>query len=312
MQLDSSFSILKEFLQSMDIRYIDYEKSTRIGVNDQGDAVYDTIWITDNYFLDNIADLDDEVGEFTGFLPENKDVIDALNSVSEYFGDISSMDPETRDQLLFLTFSGSFAPNAYTYNELPDTIISVMGKEVDKSILSFKEVDLEVSNGIIHRLDDMTLPKSYFVLPITIECERKESRKVSNTIYLIEQLSDTRASNGSYVSYGCQEVGDYLEFTVDMVLKTTYWIVWTGPRQGPSHYQISIKDDITGEFVNVGPPVNNWTKGWFNPVVSGTHNFEEFGTKKVRITIVDQLPIIGYNAIYVDYIKLIPDEVYQP
>jgi hypothetical protein len=106
-------------------------------------------------------------------------------------------------------------------------------------------------------------------------------------------------------------VGDFLQFKADMVLKTTYQVVWTGPKQGPSHYQISIKDEVTGEFVNVGPPVNNWTKGAFNLVVSGSYEFDEFGSKNVRITIVDENPVAGYNSIFVDYIKLVPDEIYD-
>jgi uncharacterized surface protein with fasciclin (FAS1) repeats len=312
MLLDSSYSILQDFLLSMDIRSIDYENSERIGVDDNGNAVYDTVWKTDNYFLDNIAGLNDETGSFTGFLPDNSDVIGALNSVSDYFGSIEEMDEESFQKLLFITFSGSFAPEAYTWDNLPDTIVSVTGMKTEKSILNYSQADLEVSNGIIHLLDGMTIPKSYFLLPIMIECDRKENRRVSNTTYTIEQLSDTRATNGSYVWYGCKFVGDYLEFTVDLVLKTTYWFIWTGPKQGPSHYQLFVQDEQTGDFVNVGDPVNNWTKGAFVPVVSGTHTFNSFGTKKVRVVIVNELPLVGYNSIYIDYIKLVPDEIYVP
>ena len=195
---------------------------------------------------------------------------------------------------------------------MPDSIVSVTGKVYSKSLLNFSKTNQEVSNGIVHLLSDMTLPKSFFLVPITIECDRKQNRKVSNTIYPIEQLSDTRATNGTYVYYNCQFPGDYIEYTVNMVLKTTYWFVWTGPRQGPSTYQLSVKDENTGEFVFLGEPVDNWAKGWFKPVVSGTYTFNEFGTKTVRINIVDELPIIGLNSIYIDYIKLIPDEVYNP
>jgi uncharacterized surface protein with fasciclin (FAS1) repeats len=312
MQLDSSYSILQNFLLSMDIRSIDYENSVRIGVNDNGDAVYDTVWKTENYYLDHIADLNDETDAFTGFLPQNADVIDALNSISEYFGDINEMNQEEFNQLLFIAFNGIFVKDEYTRDNLPDTLLSVTGKKIDKSTLSFDQADLEVSNGIIHLLDGMTVPKSYFLLPITIECDQKENRRVSNTAYVIEQLSDTRATNGSYVWYGCQFVGDYLEFTVEMVLKTTYWFTWTGPKQGPSHYQLFIKDDNTGEFINIGPPVNNWTKTAWKPVVSGTYTFEEYGTKTIRFVIVDERPLVGYNSIYVDYIKLTPDEIYEP
>jgi uncharacterized surface protein with fasciclin (FAS1) repeats len=312
MELDSSYSILQNFLISMDSRYIDYEKSERIGVNNNGDPIYDTVWKTENYFLDNIAGLNDEDEAYTGFIPSNADVNTALNSIASYFGNISEMDQETYNQLLFIAFSGSFTRGAYTHENLPDTIVSVTGKTLSKSLLSFNEINLEMSNGIIHILDRMVIPKSFFLTPIVIECDQKENRRISNTIYSIEQLSDSRATNGSYVCYGCKFVGDYIEFTVSMVFKTTYWFTWTGPKQGPSHYQLFVKDDITGEFINVGEPVNNWTKIAWQPVVAGTYTFSEFGTKTIRFIIVDELPVIGFNAIYVDYIKLTPDEIYEP
>jgi hypothetical protein len=158
----------------------------------------------------------------------------------------------------------------------------------------------------------MVIPKDYFLLPITIECENRTNRSVSNTVYPIEERNDTRASDGAYVWYGSQFVGDYIEFTVNMVLKTTYWVEWSGPKLGPSHYQISIMDESSGEYLPIGEPVNNWDKGNFIPVLSGTHTFGEFGTKLIRITIVNELPLAGYNSIYIDYIKLIPDEIYVP
>jgi uncharacterized surface protein with fasciclin (FAS1) repeats len=311
MQLDSSFSIFKNFLHSMDIRSIDFEKSVRIGVNDNGDAIYDTVWKTENYYLDNIAALNDETDEFTGFLPRNRDVIDAMNSISGYFGEVNEMDEKTYNQVLFIAFNGCFANDKYTVDIIPDTIVSVTGKKVARSDMNFLQADLEVSNGIVHVLDGLTIPRSFFLLPITIECDRKENRRVSNTTYIVEQLSDSRATNGTYVMYGCQFVGDWLEFDVDMVLQTTYWITWTGPKQGPAYYQVFLKDDVTGEYVNIGPPVNNWTKVAWKPVVSGTHTFEKFGTKTLRFAIVKEY-VAGYNSIYVDYIKLTPDEIYVP
>ena len=312
LQLDESYSIFRDFILSMDVRSIDFDKSVRIGVNDNGDAIYDTIWKTENYYIDNIAGLNNEEDFFTGFLPNNEDVIAALNSLSEYFGDYREMDEKTYNQVLFIVFSGCFIHDRYNLENLPDTLISVTGKKIEKSILSFRQTDLETSNGLIHLLDGMIIPKSFFLLPITIEADMKENRRVSNTMYNSEQLSDTRASNGAYFLYGCQFVGDYLEFTVDLALKTTYWFTWTGPKQGPSHYQLFIKDDITGEFINIGPPVNNWTKPAWKPVISGTYTFERFGTKTLRFVIVNELPLAGYNSIYLDYIKLTPDEIYVP
>jgi hypothetical protein len=281
-------------------------------VDDNGNAIYDTIWKTENYFLDNIAGLNTESKAYTGFIPRNDHVREALSLVGDYFGNIEELDEEAYSQLLYITFSGSFMKDAYTKANLPDTIVAVTGKTYEKSILSFNQTDLVLSNGMVHMLDAMTIPKSFFLLPIVIECDRKQNRTVSNTIYEIDVRSDTRATNGSFLYYGCAFVGDYVEFKVDMVLRTTYWFIWTGPRQGPSTYQLSVKDENTGEFVYLGEPVDNWAKGWFNPVESGSYTFEEFGTKTVRINIVSELPVVGLNSIYIDYIKLVPDEVYNP
>ena len=311
MDLDTSFSILQDFLLSMDEHYIDYENSVRIGVDDDGNAIYDTVWKTDNFFLDKIAGLNNESKAYTGFIPRNDHVREALGMVSDYFGDIAELDEAAYAQLLYITFSGSFMKGAVTHVDLPDTIVSVTGKTYEKSTLTFNQTDQVLSNGIVHMLDGMTIPKSFFLVPIVIECDRKENRTVSNTIYEIEQKSDTRATNGSFVYYGCAFVGDYLEFKVDMVLRSKYWFIWTGPRQGPSTYQLSVKDEKTGEFIFIGGPVDNWAKGWFNPVEGGSYTFEEFGTKSVRINVVDEKPVVGLNSIYVDYIKLVPDEVYN-
>jgi uncharacterized surface protein with fasciclin (FAS1) repeats len=311
MALDTSFSILQDFLLSMDERFIDYEHSERIGVDDNGNAIYDTVWKTENFFLDNIAGLNNEARAYTGFIPRNDHVRGALSMVSEYFGDIAAMEEEAYAQLLYITFSGSFMKDAYAHSNLPDTIVSVTGQSYENSMLTYTETDLVLSNGMVHMLDGMIIPKSFFLVPIVIECDRKENRTVSNTIYEIEVKSDTRATNGSFLYYGCAFVDDYVEFTVDMVLKTKYWFVWTGPRQGPSTYQLSVQDENTGEFVYLGEPVDNWAKGWFNPVEGGSYTFEEFGTKTVRINIVSELPVVGLNSIYIDYIKLVPDEVYN-
>ncbi len=87
MDLDSSFSILQDFILSMDERFIDYENSERIGVDDNGNAIYDTVWKTENYFLDNVAGLNNEAKAYTGFIPRNDYVREALGLVGDYFGE---------------------------------------------------------------------------------------------------------------------------------------------------------------------------------------------------------------------------------
>ena len=169
----------------------------------------------------------------------------------------------------------------------------------------FPQTDLETSNGIIHVLSEFNIPKEFYLYPIVIEADVKSGRKLSNTVYQSEIKSDTRATNGTYFFYGSKLLGEYIEFDLNTVLATKYWIIWTGPALGGSSYQISV------DGVYVGPPVDNYSKGNFKPVVAGSYTFDTFGAKKIRMTVVIQT-ISGYNSIYLDYFRLIPDELYNP
>jgi uncharacterized surface protein with fasciclin (FAS1) repeats len=307
MALDENYSLMQLYLNSMDNIFIDLENSTRIGVDDNGNTIYDTVWKKQNYFLDNIAMLDNETEYYTVFIARDQDVLNAISNASEYFGDITELEDDEFTQLLSITFSANFYDSIYLSGELPDSMVSVVGKKIGSADLELTEdTDIEVSNGIIQVLDAVNIPKEFFLFPIIIECDEKKGRRASNTVYKIEIRSDSRATNGTYMYYESKFVGDYIEYTIDMVLATTYWVIWTGPALGGSYYQLSI------DGTNVGDSVECYYKGNFKPVVSGSYTFETFGTKKVRMTMVNEETLPGYNAIYLDYINLIPDELYEP
>jgi len=304
--LDDNFSLIKQYLNSMEIVYVDLDESARIGVDDNGNTIYDTVWARENYFLDKVAMLNTETQYYTTFLAPDEDILQAINNAEEYFGDISLLDDNSFNQLLSIAFSASFFNEIFRSNEFPDTMTAVTGKQIAPGDLDFySDIDREMSNGIIHVLDAVNIPKEFFLYTIVIECDEKAGRSVSNTVYPIEVRSDSRASRGTYLFYDSKFVGDYIEFTVDMVLATKYWLEWTGPALGGSYYQLAVDN------VNVGDSVECYYKGNFKPVLSGSHSFEKFGTKKVRMTMVNVKTLPGYNALYLDYIRLIPDELYN-
>jgi len=306
MSLDETYSLMKQYLNSMDVEYIDLEKSTRIGVDDNGNTIYDTVWAKDNYFLDNVAMLNQETESYTVFIPTDEDVYSAFTNAEEYFGDVNDMDEDAFFQLLSITFSANFHDGIYNSGEFPDTMTAVTGKNIATGDLDFSSnVDLEMSNGVVHFLDAVNIPKEFFLNIIIVECDDKKGRRVSNTVYPLEIRSDSRATRGTYLYYESQFVGDYVEFTVNMVLATKYWFVWTGPALGGSYYQLSV------DGVRIGDSVECYYKGNFKPVVAGNYTFEHFGTKTVRMTMVNEKTLPGYNALYLDYIKLIPDELYK-
>jgi uncharacterized surface protein with fasciclin (FAS1) repeats len=306
MSQGNEFSLLKKYINSMDKIAIDYENSTRIGVDENGNTIYDTVWTKSNRYLDNIAQINNEKGSYTGFLVKDDQIMQALNNASIYFGNVNELDENDFLQLLSIAFSASFFNGTYSKDELSDTMVSVEGKSLTLEDVGFSnEVDLEMSNGMIHVLSEFNIPKEFFLFPIIIEADVKAGRKLSNTVYPSEIRSDSRATNGTYFFYGSKLLGEYIEFTVDMVLATKYWIIWTGPALGGSSYQVSV------DGTDVGGPVDNYSKGNFKPVVAGTYTFDKFGTKKIRITVVIQT-IQGYNSIFLDYFKLIPDELYNP
>jgi uncharacterized surface protein with fasciclin (FAS1) repeats len=306
MGLGDDYSLMKKYIHSMDKTVMDYEHSTRTGVDENGNTVYDTVWISSNSYLDNIARINDETSNYTGFLIPDEQIVQALNNASGYFGDIGDLDEKDFLKLLSVSFSASFFDSIYQVDDLPDTMTSVEGKRLPVNDVAFsQDVNVETSNGIIHVLSEFNIPKEFYLYPILIEADIKSGRKLSNTVYPSEIKSDTRATNGTYFFYGAKLLGEYIEFDLDMVLAAKYWIVWTGPALGGSSYQVSV------DGVNVGEPVDNYSKGNFKPVVAGSYTFDTFGSKKIRMTVVIQT-IPGYNSIYLDYFRLIPDELYNP
>jgi uncharacterized surface protein with fasciclin (FAS1) repeats len=306
MGLNEDFSLLKGYISSMDKVEMDYDKSTRIGVDVNGNTIYDTVWIRTNKYLDNIAQINNESSGYTGVLISDELIMQALNEADEYFGDISEMEDDDFFKLLSIAYSASFYEGNYFREEIEGSMVSVEGRTLNFNDVSFSgEVNLEMSNGIVHFLNEFNIPKEFFLYPIIIEADIKTGRKLSNTVYPSEIRSDSRATNGTYFFYGSKLLGEYIEFTFDMALATKYWIVWTGPALGGSSYQVSVEGE------NIGDPVDNYYKGNFKPVVAGSYTFEKFGSKKIRMTVVLQT-IPGYNSIYLDYFKLIPDELYNP
>ncbi len=306
MSLGDDFSLFKKYINSMDIIEMDYDKSVRIGVDESGNTIYDTVWVKSNSYLDNIAHINSENDSYTGLLIKDEQIMQALNKASGYFGNVSELNENDFLKLLSIAYSAAFLEGTYRQDELPDTMVSVEGKSLTLQDLAFsEEVDLEMSNGMIHILSEFNIPKEFFLYTIIIEADIKTGRKLSNTVYPSEIRSDTRATNGTYFFYGCKLLGDYIEFTIDMTLATKYWVIWTGPALGGSSYQVSVEGN------NLGEPVDNYYKGNFKPVVAGSYTFDTFGSKKIRMTVVIQT-IPGYNSIYLDYFKLIPDELYIP
>jgi uncharacterized surface protein with fasciclin (FAS1) repeats len=305
MSLGTEYSLIKKYLNSMNEVYIDLTKSTRIGVDDRGNTIYDTVWARKNQFLDNVARINIESNRYTAILIKDSDVEAAIGSAAQYFGDISELDEPTYLQILSIVYSAAFFTGLYQQGELPSSLVSVVGKTIQVSDLHFSsEVNLKMSNGLVHVLDGFNIPKEFFLYPIIMEADNKTSRRVSNTVYSVAIKSDSRATNGTYFQYASKAIGDYVEYKLDMVLATRYWLVWTGPALGGSYYQLSV------DGTNIGPQVDNYYKGNFKPVESGFIDFDKFGTKTVRISVVGQT-IPGYNSIYLDYIKLVPDELYK-
>jgi hypothetical protein len=303
--LGEEYSLIKKYLNSMDEVSIDLERSTRIGVDNEGNTIYDTVWARRNVFLDNVAKINGEESDYTAYLIKDQIVMAAINSASQYFGNIDKLDNRTFLQVLSIVYSAAFYDGIYRKSEIPPILVSVTGKSMELDKLHFSpEVDLEMSNGIVHVLDSFNIPKEFFLYPIVIEAENKTNRRVSNTVYSISIKSDSRATNGTYFQYASKYIGDYVEYSMDMILATKYWIIWTGPALGGSLYQLSV------DSTDVGGQVDNYYKGNFKPVVSGSVTFDKFGTKTIRMTVVGE-SIPGYNSIYLDYIKLIPDELYN-
>jgi uncharacterized surface protein with fasciclin (FAS1) repeats len=150
--------------------FFDSENSTKIGVNDDGEPIYDTVWVKKNAFLYSICDISVEDSSYTVFALNDDAFNNEYNKMSPYIKDTNSIKQTTAktrlDVCKDIVVRGKYA----SYEAMPDTLVSVSGIKIPKNAIAVQS-SYEASNGYVYVVSSFDIPLRCKIPTIKIEGE---------------------------------------------------------------------------------------------------------------------------------------------
>ena len=185
--LGDDYSIFREMVLASGGKEFDRANSKAIGVNDQGNTVYDSIFIYRNTFFENVNfDMNSESLTATMLLPSNNVINDALADAHQRLDawEMTRSDSIMKDWIL----KTSFFSKRYTPAQMQTT-----DQQDLKSIFStqwrtnVQQVDtsepIELSNGIVYKVKKMHLPNNLLMY------------RLKDFFYYYENCTDEQKAN---------------------------------------------------------------------------------------------------------------------
>ncbi len=149
LQGNPEYSYVAEILADGTTLLFDEENSSPIGINEEGQTVYDSVWKQSNDFFDQIADISSEDETFTLFLVSNS-FLDTFSSGSFKFGYLSNL--------------GNFIINGLVEeSEMPGSFTAVNGFSLNVNSGNYSLLQ-KLSNGYAYKLngfEDIKIPKEF-------------------------------------------------------------------------------------------------------------------------------------------------------
>ncbi len=162
--LDDDYSIFREMVLASGGREFDRNNSKAIGINDQGNTVYDSVFIYRNTFFEAVNfDMNSESLTATMLLPSNKVIEDALNDAHQRLQnwDMERSDSIMKDWIL----KSAFYNKRYTASQIQTADLqdlkSVFNTQWRTNVQQVNTAEpIELSNGIVYKITKLHLPNN--------------------------------------------------------------------------------------------------------------------------------------------------------
>ena len=162
--LGDDYSIFREMVLASGGKEFDRANSKAIGVNDQGNTVYDSVFIYRNTFFEIVNfDMNSESLTATMLLPSNNIINDALADAHQRLDawEMTRSDSIMKDWIL----KTSFFARRYTQAQMQTTegqdLKSIFGTQWRTNVQQVDVTEpIELSNGIVYKVKKMHLPNN--------------------------------------------------------------------------------------------------------------------------------------------------------
>lgn len=186
-QLPDNYSVFRDMVQASGGKVFDRANSKAIGINDQGNTVYDSVFIYTNTFFDNVNfDMNSESLTATMLLFSNQVINEALDDAHRRLGawELERPDSILKDWIL----KTAFFKKRYTAEEMQTAEVQDL-----RSIYStqwrtnVQKVDtqnpIELSNGVAYNVTKLHIPTNVLIY------------RLKDFFYYFENCTDEQKTN---------------------------------------------------------------------------------------------------------------------
>lgn len=335
---------LKQYVDAFDSILMDLDQSTPIGFDDEGNTIYDSVYVTVNYFDTLYFPLKEEhrSRNATFVLFDDQQYSEGLDAMALDLGGLSSGDeiPEVWQQEVLMPelISLGLFPNALQYDEfLAGQMRNIEGDTVE---VDYTAIDPEsrqlCSNGVVYKYSQFQVPPYLYKGEVYVEGEHmvdsvaaevffwKPEYKVSGSIDAVAaspfRIISPGARNDSIVTAtfpGISYDGEFtFEFTFSNMFPQKYLFVWGANFRPSGMYEVYVNDVMITQvdLFNLRSAYPSVVPGHFHMPVNGNNmvdawvdHLTEFGDVKITLKYISS-GRYSTNGINIDFISLIPED----
>ncbi|BDD11817.1 hypothetical protein FUAX_42490 (plasmid) [Fulvitalea axinellae] len=304
---DEAYAKTLEYILSKNEKVFDRENSKKIGVNEEGLSVYDSLWVTENGYFKTVGDLPNEDSVYTMILPTDAFVAASFtDAVNRYYGSEENL-PETfgdeqkamfSEMLLKSVVSRMYYADAM---DLPDTLSNGKGfRLITGDAFQNMLEKTPLSNGVAYAADKVTALAMDFFVPVSMnESEAVVEAVVKSRDGIVTEVSGKGKASGAAVMAVTAEGGDWVEFSLPAQAKGAYTV-------HVASHNVQLKAPF---MVTVGGKSFDFDPAAFANLVNvelGQIMIGEYGEQTVRLTLKGEAG--EQKAFTLDYVKLVPNE----
>ena len=219
---------LRNYIYGQTRKVFDPENSVEIGTGEDGQVIYDSVFVTYNPILQRLGNIDVEDSIYTAIMPNNNAWNEAYSRIERYynFPDDGGGAERQREETQFTLIQDMLYRGVISEPEQYDSLTSTYGNVFYNPAELFKGLDFEsLSNGLAYVTDQMPFQDtaSWFK-EIRVEAESSYGRTNSASNIFIRSSFGTEftASNNYYILVDPTSTNPAVEFSIPNTLSAKY------------------------------------------------------------------------------------------
>lgn len=219
---------LREYIYGQSQKVFDAENSTEIGTDENGQVIYDSVFVVWNPVLDRLGSIDKEDSTYTAIMPDNDAWNEAYSRIEGYynFPNDAGSTVRQKDLTRFTIIQDMLYRGRISEPENLDSLTSTYGNVFYNPGELFKGLDYEsLSNGLAYITDQMPFADtSSFFKEIRVEAEYSSGRTNTGSNIFIRSSYGTEftASNNYYILVDPTSTEPAVEFSIPNTLSAKY------------------------------------------------------------------------------------------